>query len=248
MDTTILIIAVGAMVAGFVQGLSGFAFALVAMSFWVWTIDPMLAAALVVFGSLLGQILAMFSVRRGFKMVLLLPFVIGGLLGIPLGVLVLPMLDANLFKAFLGILLALWCPFMLLTPRLPALRAGGKLADGVVGAIGGFMGGIGGFSGVIPTLWCNLRRLDKDEQRAVIQNFNLTMQAVTFAIYVASGVITRKTLPMFAVVAPALLIPTLLGTRLYLGISEATFRKIVLSLLTLSGIALLASSLPKLLG
>jgi len=45
-----------------------------------------------------------------------------------------------------------------------------------------------------------------------------------------------------------MLIPTLLGTRLYLGISDAAFRKIVLSLLTLSGIGLLASSLPKLLG
>jgi len=246
MDATILIIAIGAMVAGFVQGLSGFAFGLVAMSFWVWTIEPMLAAALVVFGSLLGQILAMLSVRRGFNAERLLPFVIGGLLGIPLGVLVLPLLDANLFKAFLGVLLAVWCPVMLFTPQLPALRAGGKVADGAIGAIGGFMGGIGGFSGVIPTLWCNLRRLDKDEQRAVIQNFNLAMQAATFAVYVGSGIITRKTLPMFAVVAPAILIPTLLGTRLYLGISEATFRKVVLSLLTLSGIALLASSLPKL--
>jgi len=252
MDATILIIAIGAMVAGFVQGLSGFAFSMVAMSFWVWAVDPMLAAALAVSGSLLGQILAMLSVRRGFKMQRLLPFVVGGLLGIPLGVLVLPLLDANLFKAFLGALLAVWCPVMLLTPRLPALqvgeRLGGRLADGVVGTIGGFMGGIGGFSGVVPTLWCNLRQLDKDEQRAVIQNFNLAMQAVTFATYVGSGIITRKTLPMFAVMAPAMLIPTLLGTRLYLGISDAAFRKIVLSLLTLSGIGLLASSLPKLLG
>lgn len=249
MDATILIIAIGAMVAGFVQGLSGFAFGLVAMSFWVWTIDPMLAAALVVSGSLLGQLLAAFSVRRGFKPDRLLPFVIGGLLGIPLGVYLLPQLNANLFKVFLGLLLVVWCPLMLLMPKLPALctpRVGGRLADGVIGAIGGFMGGIGGFSGVIPTLWCNLRRFDKDEQRAVIQNFNLAMQAVTFATYVGSGIITRKTLPMFAVVAPAMLIPTLLGTRLYLGISEATFRRIVLSLLTLSGIALLASSLPKL--
>ncbi len=52
---------------------------------------------------------------------------------------------------------------------------------------------------------------------------------------------------MFLVVAPAMLVPTLLGTRLYLGISEATFRKIVLILLTASGVALLASSLPELL-
>ena len=245
MDSSILIIVIGAMVAGFVQGLSGFAFGLVAMSFWVWTIDPMSAAALVVFGSLLGQLLAVFSVRRGFRPARLLPFVIGGLLGIPIGVLILPLLNANMFKLFLGVFLAVWCPVMLLIPKLPPLKFGGRTADGVIGVVGGIMGGIGG---VIPTLWCNLRRLDKDEQRSVIQNFNLSMQAVTLAMYIFSGIVTRKTLPMFGIVAPAMLIPTLLGTRLYLGISEATFRKIVLSLLTLSGIALLASSLPKLLG
>jgi hypothetical protein len=48
-------------------------------------------------------------------------------------------------------------------------------------------------------------------------------------------------------VAPAMLVPTLLGARLYVGISEARFRQIVLGLLTASGVALLASSLPRLL-
>lgn len=247
MDSTILIIAIGAMVAGFVQGLSGFAFALVAMSFWVWTVDPMVAASLVVFGALVGQLVAAFSVRRGFKLASLLPFVLGGLAGIPIGVLILPMLDANVFKLFLGILLAVWCPVMLMMPKLPPLTFGGRYADGVIGAIGGILGGMGGFAGVVPTLWCNLRRMDKDEQRSVIQNFNLTMQTVTLVTYICSGIITRKMLPLFVVVAPAMFIPTLLGARLYLSLSETAFRKIVLSLLTLSGITLLASSLPKLL-
>ena len=40
----------GAAVAGFVQGLSGFAFGMVSMSFWAWALDPRLAAALAVFG------------------------------------------------------------------------------------------------------------------------------------------------------------------------------------------------------
>jgi hypothetical protein len=65
---------------------------------------------------------------------------------------------------------------------------------------------------------------------------------------VAAGVVTRDMLPALAIVAPAMLIPTFLGTRLYIGISEAAFRVIVLGLLTLAGIALLASSLPPLLG
>ena len=112
---------------------------------------------------------------------------------------------------------------------------------------GGVLSGIGGFAGPVPTLWSTLRGFGKDEQRAVIQNFNLAMLAVTMATYVGSGLVDRQMLPYFAIVAPAMLVPTLLGARVYIGISEARFRQVVLSLLTASGIALLASSLPVLL-
>ena len=229
------------------QGLSGFGFGLVAMSFWAWTVDPKLAAALAVFGSLAGQLLAVFTVKRRFEAKQLLPFIVGGVLGVPIGVWLLPMLDANLFKAVLGALLVTWGPLMLMAKQLPRIRHGGRVADGLIGAVGGVMGGIGGFTGSVPTLWCTLRGFDKDTQRAVIQNFNLATLSVTFGVYLARGLVTTAMLPMLAIVGAALLIPGLLGARLYIGISEATFRKIVLSLLTLSGAALLASSLPKLL-
>ncbi|MGV8294121.1 sulfite exporter TauE/SafE family protein, partial [Pseudomonas aeruginosa] len=84
--------------------------------------------------------------------------------------------------------------------------------------------------------WCTLRGFNKDTQRAVIQNFNLSVLSVTMAIYLATGIVTRDMAPMFAVVAPAMLIPTLLGTRLYIGISDVTFRRVVLGLLTCSGL------------
>ncbi|QYY28650.1 sulfite exporter TauE/SafE family protein [Cupriavidus pinatubonensis] len=247
MDSTLIIVILGAAVAGFVQGLSGFAFGMVAMSFWVWTIDPRMASAMTVFGALTGQLLAAFSVRRGLPLRRLWPFVAGGLVGIPIGVAILPALNAQLFKAVFGAFLTLWCPVMLMARRLPAITHGGRVADGVAGAAGGVMGGIGGFTGVIPTLWCTLRGFDKDEQRAVIQNFNLATLAVTMATYVGKGIVTRDMLPMFLVVAPAMLVPSLLGARVYLGISEATFRKIVLTLLTASGVVLSVSSLPGLL-
>ncbi len=46
---------------------------------------------------------------------------------------------------------------------------------------------------------------------------------------------TRESLPLLAVVLPSMLVPAFIGTRLYLGISEATFRRLVLVLLTASG-------------
>ena len=52
------------MLAGFVQGISGFAFGMVAMSFWVWGVEPHVAAVMTVFGSLVGQLLAVTREKR----------------------------------------------------------------------------------------------------------------------------------------------------------------------------------------
>ncbi|GMG92922.1 sulfite exporter TauE/SafE family protein [Cupriavidus metallidurans] len=245
-DSVFLIVALGAIVAGFVQGLSGFAFGMVAMSFWAWGVEPRLASAMSVFGALTGQLLAAFTVRRKYHLATVLPFLLGGIVGIPIGVSILPRLDVHLFKLCLGFVLVIWCPIMLFSSRIPPIRRGGRLADAVVGAIGGIMGGIGGFTGIAPTLWCTLRGFDKDKQRVVIQNFNLGALLVTMAVYVGTGIITRDMLPMFAIVAPAMLIPTLLGTRVYIGISDIAFRRIVLTLLTCSGVAMLVAAIPKL--
>ncbi|MBI2771518.1 MAG: sulfite exporter TauE/SafE family protein [Burkholderiales bacterium] len=247
MDSLIFTVIAGAALAGFIQGLSGFGFSLTSISLWAWTLEPQLAAALAVFGGLTGQIISAFTVRRGFDWRKLLPFVAGGLAGIPLGLYLLPRLDVPMFKLMMGCILVVICPLMLLAPRLPRITHGGRAADAVVGAAGGVMGGLGGFTGVVPTLWCTLRGWDKDAQRAVIQNFNLAMLLVTFASYCATGIVKPSMLPLFAVIVPAVLVPSLLGARLYIGISEATFRKVILALLTASGLAMLSSSVPLLL-
>ena len=238
-----LLLATGAAVAGFVQGLSGFAFGMVAMSIWVWGIEPQVAAVMTVFGGLAGQLLQAFTVRRGLRLPALLPFLAGALVGVPLGVWVLPHLNAALFKLALGILLVVCCPAMLFAHRLPRVTRGGRVGDGIAGAIGGWMGGLGGFPGVVPTLWCTLRGFDKELQRTVVQNFNLAALAATTVAYAATGAVTRQMLPLMAVVVPALIVPSLLGARVYVGLSELQFRRVVLTLLTGAGVAMIVSAL-----
>lgn len=245
-DFWLLLIA-GAAAAGFVQGLSGFAFGMVAMSFWVWGIEPRIAGVLTVFGGLTGQIVAAVSMRRPLQLTVLWPYLLGGLFGIPVGVLVLRVIDPQLFKAAFGLLLVTWCPAMLFSSRIPRLHHGGRLADGAVGVVGGVMGGIGGFTGVAPALWCTLRGYDKDLQRTIVQNFNLAALAVTMAVQLASGAVTREMLPLFAAVAPAMALPALLGARLHQGLSEQASRRTVLALLTASGAVMLMASMPRLL-
>jgi uncharacterized protein len=247
MYSLLLTVVLGAVAAGFVQGLSGFAFGLVAMAFWVWAVPPQLAAPLVVFGSLVGQLLAVGSLRRVFALKRALPFILGGVIGVPLGAALLPHIDQTLFKAVIGALLAVWCPIMLAIRELPRIHHGGAVADGAVGLVGGVMGGLGGLTGPAPTLWCALRGWDKDAQRAVFQSFNLVMHALTLTVYATRGLITAEAAGLFVVVAPAMVIPAILGARLYARFSDAAFRRVVLLLLLISGVVLLVSSVPKLL-
>jgi hypothetical protein len=243
MPTELVLLAAGAAVAGFVQGLSGFAFGMVAMSIWVWGVEPRVAAVMTVMGGLSGQLLQAFSVQRGLRLAALGPFLAGAAVGVPLGVALLPHLNTALFKLTLGAILVVCCPAMLLAHRLPRITWGGRIGDAVAGAVGGVMGGIGGFPGVVPTLWCTLRGFDKELQRTVVQNFNLAALAATMAAYVASGAVTRDMLPLFAVVVPALIVPSLLGARVYVGLSELAFRRVVLTLLTGAGVAMIAAAL-----
>ena len=121
------------------------------------------------------------------------------------------------------------------------------MADGGVGLIGGMMGGLGGLNGPAPTLWCSLRGWSRHEQRAVFQVFSVSMQSLTLAMYSATGLITRETLFLFALVAPAMIVPTLLGVQLYARFSDLAFRRLILVLLSLSGIVLLVASVPRLM-
>jgi uncharacterized membrane protein YfcA len=248
MSVMLIHVFIGAAVAGFVQGLSGFAFGLAAMGIWAWSVSPQLAGPMVVFGSLIGQLLSIHSVRGSLDLSRVLPFILGGAIGVPIGAAALPYLDATMFKAGVGLLLAIYCPAMLLTRELPRIRGGGRMADGIAGLVGGAMGGIGGLSGPAPTLWCTLRHWSRDAQRAVIQTFNLAMHTLTLTVYAVDGAITAETGRMFAIIAPTLVVPCLIGARLYSRVSEIQFRRLVLGLLFLSGLGLLAASGSRVLG
>jgi hypothetical protein len=239
----LLLIAAGAATAGFVQGLSGFGFGLVSMSFWAWGLVPQQAAVLSLVGAFTGQLLAALVFRRGAHWRTLWPFLAGGLCGLPIGLWLLPQVDVRGLRLIVGSLLTLWCPLMLFGARLPHVQRTGRTGDVLAGVGGGLLAPLGGFTGVVPTLWCTLRAMARDEQRAVVQNFNLTLLAVTTAACVQRGLITTAHLPQIGLVALSLTLPALVGMRVYLGISPLAFRNVVLGLLTASGVAMLVSAL-----
>jgi hypothetical protein len=231
--------ALGALLGSFVSGLAGFAFGLIALGIWLHVLTPTLAAPLVVGCSLAVQLLSIPALWRAIQPARLWPFVLGGVVGVPLGSFLLGHLDAGLFRRVLGgFLLAYGAVMLILPPMAPFARAG-RPADGAVGLIGGIMGGLAGLSGALPTVWCGLRGWTKDEQRAIYQPFNIAVHATTLAAHWNDGYLDRDFALGFLVCLPALAFGGWLGLGLYRRIDDARFRRVVLWLLLISGATLM---------
>jgi uncharacterized membrane protein YfcA len=234
----------GAVVAGFVQGLTGFAFALIAMSFWVWVLSPQLAAPLVVFASVWSHLISMCSEQKQKSNIsLVLPYFIAGIIGVPIGTYLLVLINPETFKLILGLFLVLWCPVMFFNPQFSVIQKSGKTADSLIGFTGGILGGLGGFCGSLPSAWVMLKNLSKDEQRYILRHFNFGIQLFTLAAYLFQGTVHTEHLPYMGAILLSVSIPAILGARLFYKISEKQFKHTVLSLLFTSGCFLLLTVL-----
>jgi len=227
--------------SGFVQGLSGFAFGLVATSFLAWMMAPQQVVPLVVMGSLLGQFVSIASVRHHINVRRVSPFVAGGLFGVPLGVAFLHDLDASAFRAFVGLGLIVFCTLMLRTKVFPKIEAGRPM-DAAIGFTSGALAGACGIGGPPMTLWCSMRNWDTFTQRATFQSFFIIMQLQVLSIYIWQGLVDRSLLTTFAAMAPVIMGGSWLGSRVGKRYSDHQFQRMIFLLLLASGVALLAPS------
>ena len=129
----------------------------------------------------------------------------------------------------------LYSLYALLRPAIPAVKAGGAAADTGVGFLNGVLGGITGLAGILVIIWCGLRGWSKDVQRAVFQPVAVAIFAMSAMWIGARGAITPEVIKLFLIGLPALFAGTWLGMKLFGRLDEATFRKIVLALLLVSG-------------
>jgi uncharacterized membrane protein YfcA len=127
----------GAFLGGIAAGGSGFAFGLAASSIRLHGIDPLHSAILITGCGTLLHLTTIWQQRRHIEISVLWPFVAGGVLGIPIGVHLLVYTDGAILKRVLGICLFAFGCYALLSPRLHAIKTGGRPADAAVGFIGG---------------------------------------------------------------------------------------------------------------
>lgn len=236
LDLALFVIATFA--AGVVVGIAGFAFAVVAAAVWLHILTPQQTATIIIVFALLTQVIAVWQLRHALSLRRLWPFLVGGALGVPLGVELLRWGSPAALRIGIGVVLVLYSLYGLFRPRLKPV-GGGAAADAVVGFLSGILSGAAALPGILPTVWCELRRWSKDEQRAVFQPLAVAYFVMTALWLGGTGALALDVAPLLALGFPALVLGTWLGLRLYGRLDETGFRRVVLVLLLLSGLSFL---------
>lgn len=240
---TLAIVLLGALVAGFTTGLAGFGTGLVASAFWLHALPAPIVPPLAVLASVAGQLVGLVTLRKAFAWRRVAPFLIGAVLGLPFGFWALSVASPSVLRLSVGAFLIAYAVFQLSgLARLGVGDWGGRRADGAVGLGGGFLGGFAGLSGPLPLIWLQLRGGTSAEQRATYQPFNLIVLALAGGAMAMAGKIDRGVLTIAILCLPMTLLGAWLGARVYLGVSEATFRLVILVLLLGSGLFLVGQS------
>jgi uncharacterized membrane protein YfcA len=84
--TPLALVMVAALVAGFTTGFAGFGTGLVASGLWLQALPAALVPPLVALNSAAAQIVGLVMVRSAFDWSRAAPYLIGGVIGVPLGV------------------------------------------------------------------------------------------------------------------------------------------------------------------
>jgi uncharacterized protein len=208
------------------------------LSLFLGDLTPLQTASLIIAFGLIVQGVAVWKLRHALAWTRLWPFLLGAALGVPLGVWVLALADPAQVRRAVAVFLVLYGLYGLARPALPAVKAGAA-ADAGVGFLNGVLGGMTGLAGILVTIWCGLRGWKKDEQRAVFQPVGVAIFAMSAAWLGAKGAISLDIIKLFALGLPVLLAGTWLGLKLYGRLDEQGFRRVVLVLLLVSGVALL---------
>ncbi|SDS70293.1 sulfite exporter TauE/SafE family protein [Bradyrhizobium canariense] len=233
-----LLLSVAVFFGAFVSSLAGFAFSAVAGAILLHVLQPLEAIPLMMACSIGVQAANLWALRKNIRWKESSILIFGGLLGIPVAVWLLDNTDAHTFREGFGLAVATYAGYMLSRPSLADQQQMKRSGNALVGFGGGLIGGLTAMPGALPTIWCDMHGVSKNQQRGLVQPFIAVMQISALALMLFRHDLSRTVLVNFALSVPALLAGSALGIIAFRNVNEMTFRRIILAILLVSGILL----------
>ena len=226
------------LVAGFIQGLTGFGFGMVAMSLMPLLVDVKFASILIALLSTVNNFLVLWSVRRSVNLRNVLFIFLGGAMGIPVGVYLLKTLDAALIKRMLGTVLVIFSSYSLLRRGEPKLRIG-EIWAVPMGICSGVLNGIINMGGPPVIIYTYHKGWDKKVVKATMVFYFCVLSTYKIGLFVAARMISGEILKLSLILIPIMFLGTGLGFPIFERINREGMRRITFTLLLILGVILI---------
>lgn len=233
----------GAAAGGFINGLAGTGTALFALGFYLVVLPPITSVAIVGLMSILAGLQGLWLVRSEIRAnpLQFVRFLIPGLAGVPIGLTLLDVIDAQTLRIAIAGLLIIYGGYFSFRTALPTFSRPTPWVDAIVGFIGGVLGGAASVSGAIPAMWLSIRPWPKAQTRAVLQPYNVAILSTMVTMLAFKGAFDGQALSALLVTIPAGLIAAQFGIAVFKRLSDGVFRRLLIVLTLLMGLGILAS-------
>jgi uncharacterized membrane protein YfcA len=233
-----LLIAGSLFVAGFIMGISGFGFAIVAigmMSFFLplnQTVALIFVYALPINLVLLYQLRAHVAVRRVW------PQVVAFLPGMIIGAFLFLHVEEAVLKQIVGIILILFAIWSLWNRKPPQPASSLLFAQGA-GFLAGILGGAVYMPGPPIIVYNTMTMRDRFQFKADLQTFFVFTNGLLLFVFLYCGLFEHVNFLRSLSFAPAAGVGLAVGTALFTRVDNDTFKKIISVLLGVMGVILI---------
>lgn len=235
-DQTVFIVisSIIIIVSGFVQGVTGFGFALFAAPLLTIFIDPKMVVPAITLQLLVSGATVLWHAFRHLRVRHMWLMALSGMIGVPLGTLLLLVLDQSVLRLVIGLIVTVTTVAMIFGFSRP-LRSQ-FLISAPVGLFSGILGASTGLSGPPVIFFYTNQGLDPKEFRANITAHFFMLNIVTLISFIVSGMYTSETLALSFRLLPATIAGVIAGIIVNRWVNATRYRRIALGLILISGI------------
>jgi uncharacterized protein len=234
---TPLLICVIFLLAGFVQGVTGFGSALVAIPLLSLFLDIKSAIPLCILNSLVITTYLSLKMKKHLDTKKILPLCIAAVPGIIVGSTILENVSSTIIRSWLGILLIAYSLYSLFSKPTP--RKLHKIWCYIAGFLSGAIGAAFSAGGPPTIIYTTLNDWKKDTIKATLSGFFLFNSYLIATVHAVNGLTSIETFTYFMISAPVVLLGTVLGSICYGRIPHTLYLRIIFTFLILMGIMMI---------
>jgi uncharacterized protein len=240
MLTTILVACI-VLIAGFIQSLTGFGFALMATPLLFFLMDPKAAIVLVVTMASVNMLVMTIAYRKDINTKRTIFMSLGSLIGVPIGTYVLIVLTPISIKLVVATVIIILSILLILNRTYYFKQF--ILWHMIAGFFSGVLTSSTSLGGPPSVLFLLSQNINKTEFLGTISITGLILSIITILMFVSMGLITPNILQTDLISLPALGLGFLIGTIVVKKINSQLFKNIAVGVVMSSAVLTIITTL-----